>query len=54
MHKRILLPVDGSQLSLDAALEGIEWARTSGAQVVALFVGTPFTLPISYAETVPL
>lgn len=54
MFKNILLPVDGSELSHEAALAGIDWARQSGAQVIGLFVGGAFALPGAYAEAMPL
>ncbi len=38
MFKHILLPIDGSQLSLNAAKLGIELAQTCGARVYALHV----------------
>lgn len=38
MYKNILIPVDGSTLSLKAARAGIELARTTGAKVTALHV----------------
>lgn len=42
MFKHILLPVDGSDLSLRAAKLGIELARTCGARVYALHVVAPY------------
>ena len=42
MFKHILLPTDGSDLSLRAARLGIELARTCGARVHALHVIAPF------------
>jgi nucleotide-binding universal stress UspA family protein len=42
MFKYILLPTDGSDLSLRAAKLGIELARTCGARVNALHVVAPF------------
>lgn len=54
MYKNILLPVDGSELSHEAAVAGIEWARQTGAQVTVLFVGSVFSVPVAYAEAVPL
>jgi nucleotide-binding universal stress UspA family protein len=42
MFKHILLPTDGSDLSLRAAKLGIELARTCGARVHVLHVVAPF------------
>jgi nucleotide-binding universal stress UspA family protein len=42
MFKHILLPTDGSDLSLRAARLGIELARTCGARVYALHVVAPY------------
>lgn len=41
MFKNILLPVDGSELSMKAANEGIQLAKSIGASVVALFGRLP-------------
>lgn len=42
MFKHILLPTDGSELSLRAVRLGVELARTCGASVYALHVVAPF------------
>ncbi|MEO6798698.1 MAG: universal stress protein [Rhodanobacter sp.] len=42
MFKHILLPIDGSELSLRAAKVGIELAQTCGARVYALHVVPAF------------
>ena len=42
MYKHILLPIDGSDLSLRAARAGIELARICQARVYALHVVAPF------------
>lgn len=47
MFKRILLPTDGSELSLHGVKQGIELARSCGASVFALHVIQPF-YSISY------
>lgn len=36
MYKRILLPTDGSESSMRAVLAGVEFARSMGAEVVAM------------------
>jgi nucleotide-binding universal stress UspA family protein len=51
MFKHILLPIDGSDLSLRAARLGIELARTCGARVQALHVIPPFHTISYIAET---
>ena len=38
MFKKILIPTDGSPLSAQAANAGITFARSVGAEVVALYV----------------
>jgi nucleotide-binding universal stress UspA family protein len=42
MFRTILLPIDGSQLSLRAARHGVELARALKARVVAIMVTTPW------------
>jgi nucleotide-binding universal stress UspA family protein len=42
MYKSILIPIDGSTLSLKAARAGIELARETGAKVTALHVMAPY------------
>jgi nucleotide-binding universal stress UspA family protein len=42
MFKSILLPIDGSELSLAAARHGIELAMAIGASVTAIIVTTPW------------
>jgi nucleotide-binding universal stress UspA family protein len=42
MYGNILLPIDGSQLSLGAARRGIELARALRAKVTAIMVTTPW------------
>ena len=44
MYKSILLPIDGSELSLRAARHGIALARALGATVTALVVTTPWAI----------
>ena len=38
MFKKILIPTDGSALATQAALEGIDYAKLAGAEVVCVFV----------------
>ncbi|MDE1964440.1 MAG: universal stress protein [Xanthomonadaceae bacterium] len=42
MFKHILVPTDGSELSIRAATTAIELARTCGARLLALHVVPPF------------
>ena len=50
MFKHILLPIDGSELSLRAAKVGIELARSCGASVHALHVVPTFQAFIYMSE----
>jgi nucleotide-binding universal stress UspA family protein len=48
MFKKILIPTDGSPLSIQAANAGITFARSVGAEVVALYVTQPFAATIGF------
>ncbi len=48
MFKKILIPTDGSALSAQAANAGISFARSVGAEVVALHVAQPFAATIGF------
>ena len=48
MFKKILIPTDGSALSSQAANAGISFARSVGAEIVALYVGQPFAATIGF------
>lgn len=48
MFKKVLIPTDGSALSSQAANAGISFARSVGAEVVALYVGQPFAATIGF------
>ena len=48
MFKKILIPTDGSPLSAQAANAGICFARSTGAEVVALHVTQPFAATIGF------
>lgn len=52
MFKHILLPVDGSELSLRAVDTGIELAARLGASVYAFHVIAPFPASIYFAEII--
>jgi len=45
MYKHILLPTDGSPLSLKAARDAAELARSMNAKITALYVAPPFIPP---------
>jgi len=47
MFKKILLPTDGSDISNEAALQGINFASQNRAEVVALFVAPEYQYPVS-------
>src|SRR5690554_2443217 len=48
MFKKILIPTDGSKLSAQAANAGVIFAKSIGAEVVALFVSQPFAATIGF------
>ena len=48
MYKRILVPTDGSPLSVQAAESAVAFARGIGAELVAVSIAQPF--PIMAAE----
>lgn len=48
MFKKILIPTDGSKLSAQAANKGVCFARTIGAEVVALHVTQPFAATVGF------
>ena len=48
MFKKVLIPTDGSALSGQAANAGVTFARSVGAEVVALHVGQPFAATIGF------
>lgn len=48
MYKRILLPIDGSDISLEAAKAGIALAKAMGAEVLALNITQPFSTLIGF------
>src|SRR5690606_38331328 len=48
MFKKILIPTDGSPLSAQAANAGVSFARSIGAEVVALHVTQPFAATIGF------
>ena len=52
MYRRILIPTDGSELCRSAAEKGIEFARESGAELIA-FHAVPATSYMLYTESGP-
>lgn len=52
MYHKILLPVDGSELSNAAALAGIQLAHENHAETLAIFVAPTFHYPI-YVDMLP-
>ncbi|ANN68604.1 universal stress protein [Bordetella bronchialis] len=48
MFKKILIPTDGSPLSAQAANAGVCFARSVGAEIVALHVTQPFAATIGF------
>lgn len=44
MYKKILVPTDGSDLSAQAVAAAIDFARGSGAEIVALSVAEPYLI----------
>src|SRR3990172_2147324 len=51
MYKRVLLPVDGSQISEHAAEEGLKLAAALGAEAVLLYVVDIAVVTIPQAES---
>ncbi len=48
MFNKILIPTDGSPLSAQSANAGISFARTTGAEIVAVYVTQPFASTIGF------
>jgi len=48
MFNKILIPTDGSALSAQSANAGITFARSTGAEVVALHVSQPFAATMGF------
>ena len=48
MFKKILLPIDGSEISRNAALAGIKLAKDTGAEVVVANITQPFSTLIGF------
>ncbi len=54
MIKKILLPVDGSKLAHEAAIDGIRLAQALGATAIGLFVTEPYQTLFVYPGDIPL
>lgn len=52
MFKKVLIPTDGSETSLTAALNGVAFAKDSNAEVVGIYVAPAYQYPI-YIGIVP-
>ena len=52
MYKKILIPTDGSEISIDAAHAGVAFAKTLGAEIAGLHVAPEYQFPLS-AEVIP-
>ena len=48
MFNKILIPTDGSALSAQSANAGITFARSTGAEIVALYVTQPFAATMGF------
>jgi nucleotide-binding universal stress UspA family protein len=48
MFKKIVIPTDGSPLSAQAANAGVLFAKSVGAEVVAMYVTQPFAATIGF------
>jgi len=53
MFKHILVPTDGSRLSIESARAAVQLARSLGARVTAFFAAPPAT-PIVYKALLPV
>jgi nucleotide-binding universal stress UspA family protein len=52
MFKKILVPTDGSDISAAAAIKGIAFAKSIGAEVVGVYVSPEYQYPV-YVEIIP-
>jgi nucleotide-binding universal stress UspA family protein len=46
MFKHILVPTDGSDLSLKAAGQAVALAKATGAKITAFYVASPYVVPV--------
>jgi nucleotide-binding universal stress UspA family protein len=54
MYKKILLPIDGSEIAHAAALDGVALAASEGAQAIGVFVTDPYQLIFTYPGDIPV
>ena len=54
MVKKILLPIDGSDIAHAAALDGVALAASVGAQAVGDFVTDPYQLIFTFPGDIPV
>jgi nucleotide-binding universal stress UspA family protein len=52
MYSKILIPTDGSAVSLAAAVKGVQFAQTLGAAVIGLYAPPGYQYPV-YMEGMP-
>ena len=50
MYRRILVPIDGSQLSDRAVREAAALARSVGAKIALLYAAPAYRMPVTYSE----
>ena len=54
MYKRILLPIDGSDIARAAALDGVTLAASEGARAVGMFVTDPYQIIFTFPGDIPV
>ena len=52
MFKKILIPTDGSEISMNAALEGVAFAAANNSEVHGIYVAPEYHYPV-YIEIIP-
>ena len=52
MYKKILVPTDGSEISTAAAIKGLAFAKSIGAELVGIYVSPEYQYPV-YVEIIP-
>jgi nucleotide-binding universal stress UspA family protein len=52
MFKKILIPTDGSELSMAAALDGVAFAADNHSEVIGIYVAPEYQYPV-YIEIIP-
>ena len=50
MYRRILVPIDGSQLSDRAVQEAAALAKSVGAKIALLYAAPVYRMPVAYSE----